>query len=246
MIEPIYIDADGKQVIVKLMDDSWTFNMCVSADPYKPRHGVVWANHDHCSRLPVPGDELPEFMMSIRETYGNCAAMAWHNDILLGHIVFLPKVVARQQKATGWEHFGHANDDKKTLVVINLAMCSLSGHEFRRKGIGKALTGTMSEWARENDWSTIEVYDTAGGLFPVDWFDHCIPPKPFWEGRGFRVFSRRGDGKFSDENLKELMYDNPRNSPEEQALKSRIVEDIRNGSVDQELYAYQFDLRLEL
>lgn len=69
MIEPRHIDADGKQVAVKLMDDSWTFNMCVSSSPFKPRHGVVWAHHDHCSRLPVPGDELPYFMKQMRDKY---------------------------------------------------------------------------------------------------------------------------------------------------------------------------------
>lgn len=39
MIEPRIIDADGKQVVVKLMDDSWTFNQCVSARPFRPKHG---------------------------------------------------------------------------------------------------------------------------------------------------------------------------------------------------------------
>ena len=35
MAEPRVIDADGKQVVVKLMDDSWTFNQCVSAHPFQ-------------------------------------------------------------------------------------------------------------------------------------------------------------------------------------------------------------------
>jgi len=246
MAKPRYIDADGKQVVVKLMDDSWIFNMCVSADPIKPRHGVVWAHHDHCGRLPVPGDELPSFMLKMMESYGNCAAMAWHNDTLLGHIVFLPKAVARQRKATGWEYFGDTEKDKETLVVINLAMCSLSGHKFRRKGIGKALTGIMTEWAKENMWKRIEVYHTAGGLFPVDWLDHCIPPKPFWEKRGFKLTGKRGDGKFSDSCLQAVMEDNPRNNADEQKFKTEIIKEIHNNSIDQALYAYQFDLRLKL
>jgi len=246
MIEPRNIDADGKQVVVKLMDDSWIFNMCVSSAPFKPRHGVVWAHRDHCSRLPVPGDELPDFMKQTRNKYGNCAAIAWHKDTVLGHIVFLPKAIARQCKSTGWEYYGEAAKDDKTLIVVNLAMCSISGHEFRRKGLGKALVQVMCDWAKENGWETIEVYDTAGGLFPVDWLDHCIPPRPFWEGRDFRVFAKRGDGKCSDAVLNNLMNDNPRNSAKEQALKTRIIEGIRDGSIDQELYAYQYDLRLEL
>ena len=31
MIKPRYIDADGTPAVVKLMDDSWIFNMCASA-----------------------------------------------------------------------------------------------------------------------------------------------------------------------------------------------------------------------
>ena len=80
----------------------------------------------------------------------------------------------------------------------------------------------------------------------MDWLDHCIPPRPFWESRGFRVFAKRGDGKFPDAVLNNLMNDNPRNSAEEQTLKTRIIKGIRDGSTDQELYAYQYDLRLEL
>jgi len=246
MIEPRVIDADGKQVVVMLMDDSWAFNQCVSAHPFKPGHGVVWSHDQNCTRLPVPGDELPGFMSEMRSTYGNCAVLAWHGEILLGHVVFLPKAVARERKATGWEHFGETNADAGTLVVINLAMCSLSGHEFRRKGIGKALVQIMFEWALQNGWRRIEVYDTAGGLFPVDWLDHCVPPRPFWEKRGFTVFQEHGDGKFSDEVLEAIMVDNPRGSDREQSEKKEIIRKLREGEIDPGQYAFKYDLGREV
>ena len=53
MAEPRTIDADGKQVVVKLMDDSWIMNRCVGDYPWKPRQGIVWAHSDHCVRLQV-------------------------------------------------------------------------------------------------------------------------------------------------------------------------------------------------
>ena len=242
MVEPITVDADGKEIVVKLMDDAWIINCCAGAHPFKPTQGIFWSHSDHCSRLPIPGDEFPDFMRHIRDTYGNCAAIAWHRDTVLGHIVFLPRFVARKQRATGFEHFGPAIDDKGILVVINLAFCSLSGHEFRRKGVGKALVDIMLNWARENGWSTVEVYDTTTGLFPADWYDYCIPPKAFWEGRGFSVFAKRRDETFSDQSLKAIMADNPRNNSEEQQQKERIIKDIKHGVIDPTLPAYRYDL----
>lgn len=246
MVEPRTIDADGKQVVVKLMDDSWIMNRCVGDHPWKPRQGIVWAHSDHCVRLPVPGDELPDFVRQMRDTYGNCAAVAWHGELVLGHIVWLPRAVARKWRSTGWEQFGPAAEDEGNLVVINLAFCSLSGHEFRRKGVGEALVGIMLDWARVNAWQKIEVYDTGGGLFPAEWLDYCIPPRPFWEGRGFSVFAKRRDEIFSDETLSAIIEDNPRNSAEEQRQKEEIIAAIRRGSIDPELYAYRYDLRRQV
>ena len=236
------IDADGKRVVVKLMDDSWILNRCVSDHPFVPNAGIVWTHSDHCSRLPVPGDELPEFMRQMRAAYGNCAAVAWHGEVALGHIVFLPRAVARERRATGWEHFGAASEDEGTLVVINLAFCSLSGHEFRRKGVGKALMGMMLEWAREAGWKRLEVYGAGGGLFPGDWLDACIPPMPFWEGCGFRVFARHGEGALSDEALRAIVEDDPRGSAAERRVKADLAEALRVGAVEPERYAYAYDL----
>jgi GNAT superfamily N-acetyltransferase len=181
-------------------------------------------------------------MRTMRDTYGNCAAIAWHGETVLGHLVFLPRAVARERRATGWEHFGPAGEDEGTLVVVSLAFCSLSGHEFRGKGVGKALVATMLDWARATGWRRVEVYGTGVGLFPSDWLDACIPPRPFWEGRGFTAFARHGDGTISDEKLQELIDDNPRNSDEEQHHKTELVAAIRRGETDPELYGYTYDL----
>ncbi len=35
------IDADGKNVIVKLMDDSWIMNQCAGTRPFKPREEIA-------------------------------------------------------------------------------------------------------------------------------------------------------------------------------------------------------------
>jgi len=242
MDEPRIIETEAGRVVVKLMDDSWILNQCVGAHPIQPKPGVVWRHDEHCARLPVPGDQFGDFMREMRRTCGNCAAIAWHDETVLGHLVFLPRAVARAWRATGCEHFGKAEEDKRTLVVVNLAFCSLSGHEFRGKGVGKALVATMFDWARETRWRRVEVYGTGGGLFPGDWLDACIPPRPFWEGRGFTVFARHDAGTISDEKLNELMDDNPRASDEEQRRKAELVASVRRGEIDPELYECKYDL----
>lgn len=135
MPEPVAIDANGKIVTVKLMDDSWIINQCAGAHPFKPRSGIVWTESDHCARLPqIPGCELQNLFRSARNRYGNCAVVAWHEDRVLGHLVWLPRNAAREAHALGWQFFGPPEEDDGVLVVINLAFCSLSGHEFRGKG----------------------------------------------------------------------------------------------------------------
>lgn len=243
MVERRHVDADGQDVVVKLMDDSWILNQCVGAHPIVPQAGVVWSHSEHCARLPVPGDEFPDFMRETRNTYGNCAVIAWEGERVLGHLVFLPRAVARRWKAAGWERFGPATEDDSTLVIINLAFCSLSGHEFRGKGIGKTLVASTLDWARQNGWQRVEVYGASGGLFPWDWYDACIPPRLFWEGRRFLVFSKHGAATFSEDTLENLLADNPRGNPIEQQQKKGLVAALRRGEVDAELYARSYDLR---
>jgi hypothetical protein len=147
-------------------------------------------------------------------------------------------------QASGWEFFGPATEDERTLVVVNLAFCSLSGHEFRRKGVGKAMVDRMVAWAREHGWRAVEVYDVPAGLFPSDWLDGCIPPKPFWERRNFSILAHR-PRPYTDAELDALLRDNPRNSASEQARKRQIIADIRAGRIDISEFG-QYDLRLAL
>ncbi|MFA6134557.1 MAG: GNAT family N-acetyltransferase [Phycisphaerae bacterium] len=245
MPSPMTIDAGGKTVSLALMDDSWIINQCAGGHPFKPRPGVVWTEHDRCGRLPeIPGDKMRDLLQEQKNSLGNCAVVAWHDGRVLGHLVWMARSTARTVHASGCQFFGQPEDDEGVLVVINLAFCSLGGHEFRRKGVGKAMVGMMADWARENGWSTIEVYDVSGGLFPWDWLDFCIPPKPFWEGRGFKVMAERPH-RFTNEELAAALADNPRNSEQEQAQKRQTIDQIQAGAVDESQMGH-FDLRLSL
>jgi hypothetical protein len=245
MADQTVIDVNGKVVSVKLMDDSWIINQCAGGHPFKPRAGVVWSESDRCARLrDIPGSNFQEFLQGVRRAIGNCAAIAWQDRFVLGHLVWIPRSTARTVRASGWEFFGPPEEDDRTLIVVNLAFCSLSGHEFRCKGVGKAMVDRMVAWAREHAWRAIEVYDVPAGLFPSDWFDWCIPPKPFWEGRNFDVLAHRPQ-RYCDEDLTTLLQDNPRNSEHEQTQKQQIVAEIQAGMIDQSRTGH-FDLRLVL
>lgn len=74
------IRFDDKIVTVKMMDDSWIINRCVSEAPFKPKPGVVWGHENRCGRLLIPGDEYEQTMRYFRDTYGNAAVVAWDGE----------------------------------------------------------------------------------------------------------------------------------------------------------------------
>jgi len=76
-LEPRIITFDDTTVTVKMMDDSWIINQCVSHSPFVPKAGVVWSHKDRCSRLQIPGDQFEDTMRSFRDvagrmSYGKC------------------------------------------------------------------------------------------------------------------------------------------------------------------------------
>ena len=203
----------------------------------------MWQAHERCARLPeIAGDEFQNTLRLLRDTYGNCAVIAWHEEQVLGHLVWMPRHEARALWAKGCEFFGPKAGDAGTLVVVNLAFCSLSGHGFRRKGVGRAMVDMMIAWAWEYGWRRIEAYDVTGGLFPWDWLDACIPPRPFWEHMGFAVFQQRLHA-YTEEELDGLLADNPRDDDREQEEKRNIVSRVRAGQVEKSSMGH-FDLRL--
>jgi hypothetical protein len=137
-----HADAEGKQVIVKPTDVSCISSQCAGMRPFKPRHRVVWRHDEHCGHLPLPGESV------------------------LGHIVWLPRAVARDFEAAGSQDFGPPDEDKGTLVVINLASCSIGGLESRRKGIGGAGPASCSTGPADAD--TLAVLAQAACLC---WFE---------------------------------------------------------------------------
>jgi len=244
--EPRIITFDNISVTVKMMDDSWIINRCVSHSPFVPKLGVVWSHEDRCSRLQIPGDRFEDAMRSFRDTYGNTAVIAWDGDVALGHIIFVPKAEARRWKMRYHERMPTSLDDNKTLVVEAVGFCSIGGQQYRGHGIGRAMADMMIDWASQNGWNRLQIFGVPSGLFPGHWMDSCMPPKPFWKKFGFKVFSKTRNGKTWEEVRTDHLADNPRNNSEEMEFKKQIIANMKDPKSSEEDWAYDFDMEKAL
>jgi len=149
--EPRIITFGDTSVTVKMMDDSWIINQCVSHSPFVPKPGVVWSHEDRCSRVQIPGDQFEDAMRSFRDAYGNAAVIAWDGNVALGHIIFVPKAEARKQKMLFHERMPASAGDDKTLVVEAVAFCSIGGQKYRRRG-NRQGDGRNDDQLGKPDW----------------------------------------------------------------------------------------------
>ena len=243
---PRLIAFDDVDVTVKMMDDSWIINRCVSHSPFVPQPGVVWSHGDRCNRLQIPGDCFEDTVRSLRDTYGNVAVIAWDGDLALGHIIFVPKAEARRWKMLNHERMPASPDDDRTLVVEAVGFCSIGGQKYRRHGIGNAMAAMMIDWAIRNGWLNMQIFGVPCGLFPGHWKDSCMPPRPFWEQLGFEVTEKVPHGRTWEEIKAAHVGDDPRRSPAEARLKRQIVETLENLRPSEEDWAYDFDMEKSL
>jgi len=240
------ITFEKTTVTVKMMDGSWIINRCVSHSPFVPKPGVVWSHRDRCSRVQIPGDQFEDAMRSFRDTYGNAAVIAWDGDVALGHIIFVPKIEARRWRMLYHERMPTSPDDNKTLVVEAVGFCSIGGQKYRRHGIGTAMAEMMIDWARRNGWAKMQIFGVPSGLFPGHWMDSCMPPRPFWEKFGFKVFGKVQHGQTWDQMKAAQLGDDPRRDPTEMRLKQQIIEDMKDLKSSEEDWAYDFDMEKSL
>lgn len=244
--EPRLVKFDDTTVTVKMMDDTWIINRCVSHSPFIPKPGVVWSHEDRCSRVQIPGDQFEDAMRTFRNTYGNAAVIAWDRNAALGHIIFVPKTEARRWKMLHHERMPTSPDDNKTLVVEAVGFCSIGGQKYRGHGIGRVMAEMMIDWAGRNSWTKMQIFGVPSGLFPARWMDSCMPPKPFWEKFGFEMIRKVENGKTWDEIKAAHLGDDPRNNPTEMELKKRIIENLKDTESSKENWAYDFDMEKSL
>lgn len=244
--EPRSITFDDTTVNVKMMDDSWIIDQCVSHSPFIPKQVPSWSHEDRCTRVQIPGDQFEDAMRSFREAYGNAAVIAWDGDVALGHIIFVPKAEARRWQMLHHERMPAAPDDAQTLVAQAVGFCSIGGQKYRGRGIGSAMAEMMIDWSSRNGWAKLEIYGVPSGLFPTHWMDSCMPPRPFWEKFGFTAIGRVPNGQTWDKIKTEQLSDDPRNNPAEMVLKRQIIDTIELSDLAEEDWAFDFDLEKHL
>lgn len=239
--QPKLIRYDDAVVTVKMMDEGWIINRCVSHSPFVSQPGIVWSHEDRCTRLRIPGDRFEDAMRNFREKYGNAAVIAWDKDVVLGHMIFIPKAEAVRWKMLYYERMP-SPDDSNVLVVKAVGFCSIGGQEYRKRGIGRAMAEMMIDWAEGNGWSKIQIFGVPSGLLPLHWMDSCMPPKPFWEKFGFEVIGKTGIHQTWNELKTEILDDDPRASRYEAELKKEIIDKVERGIYCEEDWAYDFDM----
>ncbi|MHB0947314.1 MAG: hypothetical protein ACYC3B_09090 [Sedimentisphaerales bacterium] len=244
-IEDKIIKFDGKTITVKMMDDSWIINQCISERPIKPEKGVIWPHNQYCTRLRIHGNVYESTMEKFMDRYGNAAVIAWDGKLALGHMIFVPKVEARKNKMLYSERMAETSYDAKTLIIEAVGFCSIDGHEYRHRGIGRAMAEMVLNWAKANNWQSVQVYGTPTGLFPWAWLDSCIPPMQFWKKLGFRIIKKTRIEPSWQKFRESILTDEPRDSKEERKLKKDIVEKIDNGQLTEEQWAYEYDLEVK-
>lgn len=240
------IRFDEKMVTVKMMDNTWIINRCVSEAPFIPKRVVVWSHADRCGRLLIPGDKYEQIMYYFMNTYGNAAVIAWDGNLALGHMVFVPKIEARKRQMLFHERMSESPNDDKTFVVHAVGFCSIGGQEYRGRGIGRTMAEMVIEWATVNEWHAIQIFGVPSGLFPSDWMDACIPPKVFWEKLRFKVMGKTRIEQTWEEVRARILADNPRNNKSEMDLKRKIIAKVEQGQISEDEWAYLFDLEKNL
>jgi len=193
------IAVGDRTVSVRMMDDSYIVSDC----PQRPEHveTLRQRNGRHCACMGVFSSRTPcvrEVIEDARERHGNCAAIAWDGDTIVGILTFFPVEDLIERQARGIEEMVPYRDSK-TLALGSWVLCSLEGGEFRGKGIGRAMAEMMIEWAQESGFERIGAFYVPSGLATIHWRDNCRPPKPFWEKLGFSVVSKRlGESTWED------------------------------------------------
>ena len=144
------------------------------------------------------------------------------------------------------ERMSASSGDDKTLVVEAAAFCSIGGQKYRRHGIGSAMAEMMIDWASQTGWVKMQIFGVTAGLFPGDWMDSCMPPRPFWQNFGFQVIGQTKIHQSLRDIINIVGEDDPRNSEAERRQKQEIKAQLQQGLILEEEWAYDFDLEKNL
>lgn len=185
------IAFDDKTIVIRLMDNRYIVNDC----PQQPEYleTLRKRNGTHCECMGVFSHRTPpvrDVIEDARNRHGNCAVIAWDGDWVIGILTFFPVEDLVARKAKGWKYM-EPYCNTGTLAVGSCVLCSLAGHEYRKKGIGRAMAELMIEWAQKAGFRQVGAFLVNSGLASMDWRDHCRPPKPFWGKLGFSVLSKQ-------------------------------------------------------
>jgi GNAT superfamily N-acetyltransferase len=190
-MQPRRIEVDGKEIVVKMMDDDYIVSDCpqepMEAAKLRQRNGTL------CACMGIVGRPIREVMAETRLRHGNAAVLAWDGQTVVGIMTFFPadELAARHAAtfrgdALDWNSVSEWTTGR-TLAIATCVLCSLAGVKYRRRGIGTAMVDLTLAWARDRGYARAGVFGVPSGLVTEHWRDTCQPPRPFWERFGFRT-----------------------------------------------------------
>jgi GNAT superfamily N-acetyltransferase len=218
------IAFDDKDIAIQLMDDRYTVNDC----PQEPTHVDVLRtrNATWCGAMGVSDRPIREVTTTARREHGNCAVLAWDGDLVVGILTFFPVEDLVERQAHGWEMM-EPSLGTGTLAIASCVLCSLGGHSYRRRGIGRAMGEQAIDWAREQGYRQVGVYQVPSGLTTIHWQDACRPPMPFWRKLGFEVAGTAESGRRWKEVKAGFLQEMERAGPRDTWKLERFPQHIR-------------------
>jgi GNAT superfamily N-acetyltransferase len=203
---------DDVEIVIRMMDERYIVNDC----PQEPTYVDVLRgrNSTWCGAMGVSGRPIREVTAAARQKYGNCAVLAWHGEVVVGIMTFFPVRDLYERQAMGWEMM-EPDLDTGTLAIASCVLCSLGGHRYRRRGIGRAMAQEAVGWARAQGYRRVGVYQVPSGLTTIHWQDACRPPLPFWRKLGFAVAGTAESGRRWDEVKAEFLTEMEQAEPKD-------------------------------
>jgi GNAT superfamily N-acetyltransferase len=195
-----------ENIVIEPMTEKFILWRCLHFGPISKQTIDRWPSESQMSWERYRERNTP-LLRKLTRIYGACAILARVGDRIVGQLRFYPKFVCNMKRAGGLcllQDFpnGPADDfaekdfpplqniEDKTLVIHCLMTGSSQQKEnpFQRKGIGTQMVRSLIQWAKANEWESIEV--DAFEDIPIIYEITGSAGITFWRKLGFRLADR--------------------------------------------------------
>jgi GNAT superfamily N-acetyltransferase len=184
MNEAMRYIKDGREIVIKEMDESYIFAGDMRTNPHTGHLGCCTCDGPIDPNKAIPNQVFEAYHREAMRRYGQSAILAWHDDKVVGFINFHPlnasfdilcPQVDTPENKEKYQNIEWPDKASDTLRIL----CVDLAPSYRRMGLGTMLAETLIEWAPSWGFKKLHV-----GANENAWW---IPCKPFWQRLGFVV-----------------------------------------------------------